>query len=131
MPTPPKGPVQQIKITQQSVNLVRQILAAVGWAKSVEDIYLGGQMLASAIPEIDLSWVKSGKDLAELTPEEQKAYVRKDRAWCEKVVEFTLTAKQVEVVKKAFKSLVESGNLAPNSALSEIIEVFGLYTDEA
>lgn len=124
-------PTQTIKVTQQSLNLIRQIVAAVGWAKTVEDIYVGGQLLDAVLPEPDpIDWVKSVQELAALSPAEQKAYQRKDKAWCDKVIEFTLTARQVDTFKKAFENLVTEGKLAPNKYLSEIIVTFGLAKDE-
>lgn len=36
----------------QSVAVLRQILAVPGWAKSIEDIYRGGKILAGGLPEV-------------------------------------------------------------------------------
>lgn len=119
--------MQRISMSQQGINLLRQILNAEGWAKTIDDIYIGGKLLDQVIPELDdLSWVKTPAQLAALSESDREAYLAADKAWVSTIKEFDMTAKQVAATKRAFETLTSTGKLGPNRHLSEIIETFGL-----
>ena len=124
-------PTTSYTLTQQALNLVRQLINAKGWAETIEHIYQGGKMLAKDLPQLDpLDWVRSNEQLQQMSKEEQEAYLAQDLAWGQKPCTFELSTKQVEAVKLAFNYFInESGKakqLGPNVHLFEIIEVFGL-----
>ncbi len=127
IPTPAPGLV----ITQQALNLVKQILAATGWAKSITEIYLGGQLLADGLPTIDpVDWVKPDVEVRAMTKAQRATYQKRDEEWATKSVALELTPKQIEVIKTAFTHFVSTGALGPNTYLSEIIRVFGFKVEE-
>lgn len=120
-----------VKLSQQALNLLTQIAAAVGWAETVVDIYEGGKLLADGgLPKLEpTDWIKSNEEVAQMNKEERDVYTATDKAWAAKVMEFTLTGKQVEVLEKAFKSVVKKGALSPNAYWIEIIEALGWKVD--
>lgn len=133
--TAPSNPNAKIyKLTQQSLNLMRQILGSTGWAKTVQDIYIGGQLLSddgSGLPELaSIEWVKTDVQIRAMTALQRAAYQKKDEEWASKEVEFAMTPKQVESFSKAFTHFCEQGLLGPNRYLNEIIGVFGLVKGE-
>ncbi len=129
-PATPKKPTQDVTITQQSVNLMRQIVNATGWAKTVEDIYVGGVLLADILPELDpIDWLKSPQEVAAMTDDERKRYIAKDKKWTSKICSFTLTGRQVKAFKLAFETLVAKGDLGPNTYLTELIKTFDFKVD--
>ena len=121
-------------LSQQAVNLVRQLVNAKGWATTIEDIYIGGKMLVKDLPQLDpLDWLLSEDKILKLSPEERVAYLAKDEAWGQKPFAFDLADKQVDIVKRAFKFFVEESGkakqLGPNPFLFEIVETFGLMDE--
>ena len=120
-----------IVVTQQVLNLTRQILAAPGWAKTVEDIYLGGKMLTEILPALDeTSWVKTDAEQRALPKAARAAYEEKDRKWATKEIPLPLTQKHVELVKKAFEHCASTGALGPSPYINELIKAFGLIKEE-
>lgn len=124
----PKTPTLTIQISQQSLNLVRQIIAGAGWAKSVEDIYIGGMMLSDdGLPEVaPTDWVKTSDEIKVMSPEEKLDYLKADKNWADTQITLTVTDKQVKVFTKAFEHFCAGGTLAPNRFFNEIITAFGL-----
>lgn len=126
-----KQATKSYTITQQALNLVRQLVNAKGWATTIEDIYLGGKLLAKDLPQLEpLDWVKTEAEIVKMSDDERKAYLERDNAWGNKPVEVKLTTAQVAVIKRAFTYFTdESGKakqLGPNTYLFELIEVLGL-----
>lgn len=126
-------PIQtQYTVSQQSLNLVRQIVSAVGWSKSIDDIYRGGKMLSEngALPELsDTSWTKTNEEVMAMDVETRAAYQKQDKDWASKPIILSLTDKQTDIIKRSFNHFVETAaknnQLGINQYLNEIIEVFG------
>ena len=126
-----KTPTLTIKITQQSLNLVRQIIAGAGWAKTVTDIYIGGKMLADGgLPELSpIDWVKTPEQISQMTPEQRASYQNQDKIWADTQIELSLSGAQIAVFTKAFEFFCKEGNFSPNKYFVEIITAFGIKTD--
>lgn len=131
----PSVNTESVTLSQQGVNVARQIVNAIGWAKTVEDIAIGGELLVRVFPTLDPidDWIKTDAEVKKMTPTEAKTYLEKDRAWGTKPCAFTMTDKQKAVVVKAFKHFVEesanAGKLGPSEWLTELIGVFGIADD--
>ena len=128
---PAPSTTTSVKLSQQSVNVLRQIVAAVGWAKSYQDIYVGGQLLSEThgLPTLDSTdWVKTPDEVKAMKPAARAAYLKTDQEWGAKVVAFSVTETQGTVIKKAFDhfmtELVKVQKLGPSAQLNEIIDGF-------
>lgn len=135
MPTPSKSPAIQIVISQQSLNLLRQIIASSGWIrkeKLIMDITIGGKLLGNqGLPLLDsVDWVKPDEEVKAMKPKERAAYLKMDQAWADKEKSFTVSADELDVIKTAFqyqlKALQEAGKLGVNPYLNEIVAALGL-----
>lgn len=119
-----------VTLPQQAIHVVRQLVNAQGWAKTISDIYAGGRFLSEGPQVDDLSWILLPEQLAKLTAEQQEAYLAKDKAWSEKEVTFTVTTTEKELITRAFQhnvdQLVKAGKLGPNAVLFSIIEAFDI-----
>lgn len=134
-PVTPFPAAEAITLTQQAVNALRQMVNAIGWAKTIEDITYGGQLLSAVLPELDSTdWVKTAEEQVKLTAAERKAYIEQDAAWGSKELTFSATAPQKAAAVKAFKHWVDeagkNGRLAPAGWLTELIQVLGVSSDE-
>ena len=124
-----------VTISQQALNVIRQLINAQGWAKSVSDIFTGGKMLAEGLPQLDpLDWIKTEKEIIAMSDEERKEYLAKDKAWGEKKIELALSKDEKDIVVRAFKhnidELIKAGRLGPNPVLFEIVKTFDIKDDE-
>lgn len=132
-PFPSQGSAD-VTLTQQALNVVRQLLNSQGWAKGVQDIYIGGQLLSETLPSLDVSWVKTDKEISLMTDVERKLYVEQDKAWGEKPVALHLSANELDAVKRAYlhniAELVKAGKLGPHPVLFEIAKAVGVKGDE-
>ena len=129
-PPSPSDP-NSVTVTQQALNLARQIISAVGWAKSVDDIYIGGKLLAETFPENDsLDWIKPDEEVRLMTKAQRQAYVEKDRKWASTLKTFAVSEKEKAAFKKAFEHFASEGKLGPNEYISELIVAFKLVKDE-
>ncbi len=72
----------------QSVMVLKQILAIPGWAKSIEDIYRGGKILAAVLPEL-----KEGTKAVEPVEFEMDG---PDRDACKTALNFALSKEAVQ-----------------------------------
>lgn len=119
-----------VTITQQAVNVLRQLINAQGWAKGVGDLYTGGKLLAETLPVTDISWVKSEKDILAMTDQERATYLLKDKDWCERTVEVTVSGAETDVIQRAFQynvgALSKAGKLGCNPTLFELIKAFDI-----
>ena len=120
-----------VTISQQALNLARQIVSAQGWAKAIIDIYNGGKLLAETFPELDsLDWIKQPEELRKLTPEEQKAYLKQDEEWGSKQVNFTVSPAERDAIERAFnhfsRTAASAKQLGPNAYLYELIVAFSI-----
>jgi hypothetical protein len=105
MSTETTGKIFKLKVS--GVLLLREILPAPGWAVTLANAYLAGKLQAEVLPDIK----------GPITTREE---FEKDAP------EFTLTDKQVEVIKLALKNAVEKGLVFPGSNLNTILELFGI-----
>jgi hypothetical protein len=128
IPMPSDPSPQSYTVTQQALNVIRQLLNSQGWAKGVSDIFVGGKLLAETLPSIDISWVKSDKEILVMDEAARKVYLDQDKAWGEKAITLSLTTVEVEAVVRAFQhnisELVKAGRLGPNVTLYEIARTF-------
>jgi hypothetical protein len=115
----------KLKLHQQSLHLLRSILATPGWAKTTKEIYLGGRLLADTLPEPDTSWVKVPAQLQAMTTEERTAYRAQDKAWAGTEVEIEISDAERDICRKAIEKLSETGELGTSQYLFRLLEVFG------
>lgn len=115
----------KITIPQQSLNLLRQYLAQPGWAKSNKLIYLGGQLEARTLPDVDTTWVLSEQQIEAMTIEGRKGYREQDKAWCASPVEIELSESERETIKICLQKLTEAGTFGPNKWNFPLFEAFG------
>jgi hypothetical protein len=126
-----KVPSLTYTLTQQALNLLRQIAAAPGWAKTIDEIYLGGKLIAETLPANDpVDWVKTDVEIAAMNARQKEAYLAKDRKWVTTEKTFSLTEKENAALKKAFEYVVAEGKLGASPHWNEIIRVLGWVKDE-
>lgn len=102
----------KINMKQGSVRILRDIVSAVGWAKTTEHIIIGGG-LASRLPEI-----------AEYpAPKATEAEVK---AWAVTIIpEFEVSEKERDAVKVAIKHFTEQGGIPPTPYAADLLKAFG------
>lgn len=126
-------PTTTYTISQQALNVVRQLLNAKGWAETLGEAYDGGKLVSKYLPELDLSWLKTDDEVRALKAAELKTYQAQDKAWGEKQVEVNLTDKQAALVRKAFlhfiDELIKAKGLGPNPVFAEIVDAFSIPLD--
>ena len=115
----------KITLPQQSLRILREILSAPGWAKTTKELYLGGRLLAQTLPEPDISWLKTAKQVEALTQEEVTAYQAKDKEWANTEIEIEITDAERDICRKAIEKLTEAGSIAASKYGFKVIEVFG------
>lgn len=130
-PTSTEAASVSLTLSQQAVNALRQMVNAIGWAKSIEDILYGGQLLSTGLPKLESTdWVRTAEEQAKFTSAERKAYIVQDAAWGSKELTFGLTPSQQDAAVKAFRHWVDeaakNGRLAPAEWLTELIQVLGV-----
>jgi hypothetical protein len=118
-----------VTLTQQALNLLRQIVSNQGWATTILDIYTGGKLLAETLPQLDpVDWAKSDEDIRAMKPKEREAYVARDREWTSKQVPVTVTPVERDAIERAFqhfaKTAASAKQLGPNVYLLELIVGF-------
>ena len=124
-----------ITISQQSLNLIRQIVGAQGWSKNISDIYVGGKLLVEVFPNLDdLSWLSSEEDIVKMSHEERVAYLKKDKEWGEKKMTFIVTDIEIDVIKRAFRYFANTAasakKLGPSLYFFELIIAFDIKDSE-
>lgn len=123
-----------ITISQQALNLLRQIVSSQGWCRKssgIQDMYVAGKLLVETLPKLeDTSWTKPLEEINKLSPEEKKVYIEKDEAWAAKQVSFTVTSIERDVIECAFnhfsKTAASAKRLGPNPHLFELIISFSI-----
>lgn len=120
-----------VTITQQALNLLRQIVTAIGWAKTIAQIYIGGKLLAETLPVLEsVAWVKTEKEVTAMTDEQRKAYMETDKAWGEKPYTFTVTSDERDAIEAAFnhfaRTAASAKRLGPNEHLYALICAFSI-----
>lgn len=99
----------KINMSQGAVNLLRSIVSGNGWAKTIQDIMLGGGLMVK-LPEY-----------ANIPTEDKKA-----KEWAEiKEAEFEVTEKERDSIKKAIAHFVELGAIPTNKGAVELLTAFG------
>lgn len=121
-------------LTQQALNVLRQLINAKGWAETLQDAYVGGKLVTKYLPQLEpTDWVLSGEQLSKLSAKEALAYQERDAEWGSKPITFTLNAKQLEAVHKAFKhfigELIKNKALGPLPVFNELIESLGIEAE--
>jgi hypothetical protein len=129
IPVKPSAETISVTLTQQSLNMLRQIVANQGWANTIQDIFLGGQLLVQTLPQIDsIAWIKSEEEIIAMPPEEREAYVARDRAWAAKQVPVTVSLLERNAIETAFQHFITTAasakRLGPSPYLFELINGF-------
>ncbi len=126
----------KVTITQQALNVIRQLVNAKGWPSTLAEAYVGGKLIAKYLPEPDpiSGWAKTDYEVKNMTPAELEVYQALDKAWVTKQFELDLTDKQVAAIKQAFlffiDELIKTKNLGPNPVFVEIVDVFGIDLED-
>lgn len=105
----------KIKLNQGAVKFLRDMLALPGWANTVKDIILGGQLLVDVVPEVPNP------------PEGADANDReKVMGWANtEVAEFEVTENQREAVRRCLKHFAEKGAIPPVKNAMLLLVAFG------
>jgi hypothetical protein len=94
------------KLPQQSINLLRQVLSMAGWEPTTGEFYIAGRLLATKLPDVDITWLKSEEEVKNLSSDAKKEYNTADKIWASTVIEFDeLTKKEIEVVRKCLEKM--------------------------
>ncbi len=101
----------KIILPQQSLNLLRGLLAQPGWAKTTREIYLGGRLLVETLPEPDTSWILAPEAVAALPAGERATYRETDKAWCAVPIEIEISDIDRDLCRKVLEKTVEQGAL--------------------
>lgn len=135
--TPPPTSIT-VKLTQQSLNIVRQVVNALGWPDSHYAMHVGGHLLThpEGFPKLDpIDWVKGEDEVKAMTPAARAAYLKQDVKWTTKEVTFTLTEAQAAIVKKAYDwyiaESIKARRAGPSQYLMEIEAAFKWPAPEA
>jgi len=126
---------KDIVVTQQTLNIIKQLLNAKGWPETLSEAYIGGKLATKYLPELDdLSWVKTGAELEKLTPAELTEYRKRDEEWGAKSITLSLAPNQVNAITKAFKffvaELLKNKQLGAAPFIMEIVDAFDIDLDE-
>jgi hypothetical protein len=105
--------------------LLIQCLNSTGWAKTPVEVYNAGRLLSGVIPEVDVSWIKSDVELATVSVEDKRAYQAHDKAFASKIVEFPLTDKDRDMVRKCLEATAV--RLPPNKYSAALLQAFGFH----
>lgn len=119
----------KLTLPQQSLNLLRGYLDTPGWAKTTKLQYVGGELVANVLPEVDTTWVKNEREVALLTREQRKAYRDADQAWCAKPIDLEISDRQRETIRTCLEKLTEAGALGANKWNFPLFETFGFKPD--
>lgn len=102
----------KIKLKQGSLRILRDVVSAVGWAKTTALIIIGGS-LAARLPEVDaLPDAKASQD-------EVKAWLNKD------IPEFEVSEKERDAVKTALTHFSNEGGIPPTQHAAALLAAFG------
>ena len=120
-----------VSITQQALNVLRQIVSNQGWATTILDIYTGGKLLAETLPQLDsVAWVQSEAQIKAMTAKDREAYVTRDREWTTKEVSFVVTEVERSAIERSFQHFASTAasakQLGPNVHLYELISSFNI-----
>lgn len=96
-----------MKITKGAYRLLKQMVSLPGWAKTVTDLYVGGQILVDVLKED----VKEDEKMDDIID-----------------VEFNL--KQSQTCIKAIKHFIEEGSLPAGKHSLLLIQMFEMKPDE-
>lgn len=90
--------MKKFKLSNLAFRLLLNLVAGPGWARDLADLYAGGKLLS---------------ELKEPTDQTSQ-------------VDFELSDKQFECVKKALKHHTSEGHVPPSTAIVELIDSLGI-----
>jgi len=102
----------KIKTTNSSTLLLVNILSSAGWAKSIEDIVVGGSLLVEVFGDFKPQPAEDGKTL--------------DESWAVAEAEWELSEKQRECCKRAILSVVAEKKMPVAKTSYQLVKAFGL-----
>lgn len=102
----------KIPLTNASVLLLTNILSVPGWAKTIPDIVLGGELLTKKFTALSVRKNDAGHI---------------DIAWASEAQEWEFTEAQRECCKTAINSAASAGYIPPGNPATGLIEAFGLF----
>src|ERR1044072_4655 len=122
---------KEYSFAQQAVHILRQCLSMPGVAKTPDEFYRDGELLVDVLPEPDLSWQVSEKELASKTAAERKTYKDEAKKWGDTQGKFTLTEKQRERVRAVLKKVSEMDAVANGKYTFAVFKAFGFKPEAA
>lgn len=101
----------KINIPNSSALLLVSVLASPGWAKTVEDIIVGGSLLVETFGKFEPKKTEKGDF---------------DPAWLDETAEWELTEKQREGCKRAINSTIAEKKMPVAKTSFHLVKAFGL-----
>ena len=109
----------KLELTRGSLRFLHQMIAAPGWAKTIQDIMLGGKLLAETLPPFEAVPEKRNTE----TPTD---YDKRVKAWnAEAAAVFEITEKDREACKRALEHFAREGAIPPNEHSAKLLAAFG------
>lgn len=115
----------KITLLQQSVNILRQLLSAPGLAKTPADVYLDGELICIAIPEVEFKGSMTDEELSFLSSADKMAYLTKQKLWSDEELSFELTDKQRDRVRDRLAKALELVKAPNNKYMFSLYKTFG------
>lgn len=122
----------KINLTQGAVRYLRDMLASTGWAKSINDIILGGGLLVDVLPEPSEppTTTPVEREAADQARIRLLAHTADVKAWAAlPVPEFDVTEKQRDCIRRCIKHFAELGNIPPTPQAYVLLTAFGYSSD--
>lgn len=120
----------KIQLTNGALRYLRSLIESVGWAKSTELIYRGGQLLCDVFPEQK----DAPEEVSENLPNGLVATRFKDpkaaELWIKSPApEFEISDKLFETCQTAIKHFSTEARVSPSKVSFELLKVFKLSPD--
>ena len=122
----------KINLTQGAVRYLRDMLASTGWAKSINDIILGGGLLVDVLPEPSEPPVITPveREAADQARIRLAAHTANVKTWSAlPVPEFDVTEKQRDCIRRCIKHFAEQGSIPPTPQAFVLLTAFGYSPD--
>lgn len=117
----------ELKLTQGALFFARQWLKQPGWAKGIDDIVVGGELLAHVLPK-----TKTAPQLiAPASTEQVSAYENAWEAWSTtEMPPVSLSEAQRDALKTALKHAVDNKQMGASVELFALLQAIGYAPHE-
>lgn len=111
----------ELKIPNSSTLLLISVLSQPGWAKTIEDIIIGGSLLVEVFGKFEPKKIPKAK-VNKDDPDETEF----DKVWLDEIHVAELTEKQRECCKRAITSTINDKKMPVAKTSFFLVKAFGL-----